>query len=571
MSIRKTYIIDVEGNAIEKMDALEKQAKKTAGSIEGANKKLEDTGTSAKKASAGLEDVSKNGGAIALLDSVTGGMATKMRDAFEATKLFNFSLKGMRTALISTGIGALVVAAGLLVAYWDDIVGFITGANKALENQQKLIENTQDLLDGDAKILDAQEKLLISQGKSIVEIRKERIKIAELQIQETKNQIANLKLQLDKEQSVGRELGLWESIWLGTKQALGIDTSHAVAARIAEQEAREIEIQSKIDDAESKAINLETFINGLKADPDGKGVTKPGEKKETEAEKTARIKKETLKKQNEKDADDALKAEDDRLKTLEDIKKEYAERERDQDAKTEIDRINLEEQRALEEIDRLKGTEEQKQAIRNYYRDERKVAQDEADTTAKEKQAEIDKDKIDSEQAAADAKVEIQNAALDVALQGIDVLKTLFEDNKAVMAALLIAENAAGIARIVINTAAANAKAVAAFPLTGGQPWVGINTISAGIGIAGSIAATAKGLSALGKGGDTGGGAKVPGGSGKPSYSIVGDVKATSGGQQATTNAVGDVNKEPIKAYVVSTEVTSQQAIDRQVENNSSI
>ena len=45
-----------------------------------------------EKTSKGLKDVGENGGAIAILDSLTGGLASRMRDAFEATKLFNISL-----------------------------------------------------------------------------------------------------------------------------------------------------------------------------------------------------------------------------------------------------------------------------------------------------------------------------------------------------------------------------------------------------------------------------------------------------------------------------------------------
>ena len=104
-----------------------------------------------KDASKGLKAVGENGGAIAVLDSLTGGLATKVRDTAEATKLFNFSLKGTRTALIATGIGAFVVALGLVIAYWDDIAEAISGANKQLQKQIddsiKLQESTKLLID----------------------------------------------------------------------------------------------------------------------------------------------------------------------------------------------------------------------------------------------------------------------------------------------------------------------------------------------------------------------------------------------------------------------------------------
>ena len=68
------------------------------------------------------------------------------------------------------------------------------------------------------------------------------------------------------------------------------------------------------------------------------------------------------------------------------------------------------------------------------------------------------------------------------------------------------------------------------------------------------------------------GGARGPGGGApaRPSFNIVGQ-----GGSSQIAGAIGqqtnDLQQEPIKAYVVSSEVTSQQALDRQVESNATI
>ena len=112
-------------------------------------KSIDKVGDEAVKTKTSIKDVGDNGGAIAVLDSLTGGLATKMRDVGEATKLFNFSLKGTRTALIATGIGAFVVALGLVVAYWEEIEELIIGANKELKKQLGLIDDVQDSLSDD--------------------------------------------------------------------------------------------------------------------------------------------------------------------------------------------------------------------------------------------------------------------------------------------------------------------------------------------------------------------------------------------------------------------------------------
>ena len=86
-----------------------------------------------------------------------------------------------------------------------------------------------------------------------------------------------------------------------------------------------------------------------------------------------------------------------------------------------------------------------------------------------------------------------------------------------------------------------------------------------GVGIAASVAATAKGLAALGKGGDTsGGGADAAGGGAEaPAFNLVegSESNAIQQSIQGQENAV--------KAYVVSGEVTTAQSADRNIVEGS--
>lgn len=129
MAIQKNIKINVDtGQAVKDVDKLDDSFKNLDNQTE--------------KTSSSLKDVGENGGAIAILDSLTGGLATRVRDAYEATKLFNFSLKGTSKALIATGVGAFVVALGVIVAYWDDITEAISGANKELVELNKTAYET---------------------------------------------------------------------------------------------------------------------------------------------------------------------------------------------------------------------------------------------------------------------------------------------------------------------------------------------------------------------------------------------------------------------------------------------
>lgn len=175
------------------------------------------------------------------------------------------------------------------------------------------------------------------------------------------------------------------------------------------------------------------------------------------------------------------------------------------------------------------------------------------------------KDKIlEEEKAIAQGKRDIQQATLDNISNGIGLAKELAGKNKILQKGLMIAESAAGIAKIVINTQAANAAATLKYALLpGGQALsaaeITANKIGAGIGIAANSFATSKALSALG-GGSAGGGSQGIGGSAPtpPQFNIVGQ----SGTNQLAQTIAGQQNK-PIEAFVVSSAVTTSQALDR--------
>jgi hypothetical protein len=204
------------------------------------------------------------------------------------------------------------------------------------------------------------------------------------------------------------------------------------------------------------------------------------------------------------------------------------------------------------------------------------IKKQETDNALVTNQSETNKRVIENDKAVAEAKKGIQEATFNNISSGIGLLKGLFEKNKGLQKALLIAESAAGIAKIIINTKAANAAAKLKYALLPGGIALAaaeatMNNVSAGIGIASTIAATAKGLSAMG-GGGSGGGTSVGGDGGgggapaAPSFNVVG---ASSTNQLAQT--IGSQQQQPIKAYVVANDVTTQQGLDRNIVQSASI
>ena len=177
------------------------------------------------------------------------------------------------------------------------------------------------------------------------------------------------------------------------------------------------------------------------------------------------------------------------------------------------------------------------------------------------------------------AQADIQLAQFDLLGQFGSFVSQIAGENKKLQIAGVVAEQAAAIGRILVNTGIANAKAVAASPLTFGQPWVTINTISGALGVASAVAAGVKAVKDINatEGPSVGGSAitsaprpKAPsvGGGG----TTVPEIPGTAGGSTEGNNQIAEAiagatqsrtDEKPLKAYVVSTEVSSQQALDR--------
>jgi hypothetical protein len=167
-------------------------------------------------------------------------------------------------------------------------------------------------------------------------------------------------------------------------------------------------------------------------------------------------------------------------------------------------------------------------------------------------------------------KAAIQQQGLDVALQGVQLIKDVFEKSKGVQKAAVIAESAIGIAKMIISNKLANAGALAtpqAIATSGAAaaPVIALNNISTGIGIAANIAATAKALKTLGGGSapnaPASGGGGGGGGAVAPNFNVIG----SSG-----VNQLAQIQQQPTRAYVVSGDVASGLSLERNRLQNAS-
>jgi myosin heavy subunit len=274
---------------------------------------------------------------------------------------------------------------------------------------------------------------------------------------------------------------------------------------------------------------------------------------------------------NKKYDDEELKKKEEAAKEKAEKDKEAADKEKEKvDKKREDDLLGVDTQLEFDAM-----TFDQRRALIN---EKEQILLSEKDLTENQKTA-IAKGAADQrkqiDMAELDAKAELQNAQLDLVGQFGSFLQQIAGKNKKLAIAGIVVEQAAAIGKIVANTAVANAKAAAAFPLTVGQPWVTINTISAALGIASTIAGAAKSIQQINSSDNatsaSSGGATLPPApnaptiAGTPSPTIGGTQAASPGAQIAGTLAA--TSGKPMKAYVVAGDVSSQQALDRRTSN----
>jgi hypothetical protein len=544
---------------------------------------------------------------VKLLDTVTGGYATKaiklyngFKEGAKGLKSFNIGLGGMKKALIATGIGALVVAVGTLIAYWDDITGAINGASseqtKLLDESKELVKSNQDILSA----TEASENTLRMQGKSEKEI-------LALKIKQTDEVIAATEIQLQQQKDLKKSQT--EAAERNQKIAAGIIAFLSLPVTILLGAVDALTSGLAKIGVLSEATNFtEKFAMGAASliGFDAKDVEKEGAEtvKETEKQLAAlKNKRDGFRLTQQSDAKkDAEKAADKRAKELEEefsqfqkisaIREQFRLKIEDLEDITDFDKRNRQYERDLLELETLGATEQQKLDLKKYYDllNQQQFIENEDYFEELEIQEEDERLKrlgdaaikeIAIAKTIAEAKEQIRDSEINNLSRGFQLLGQIAGKNKVLQAAALIGESAIGIAKIVINTQASNAAARLKYALIPGglalaAAEISSNKVGAAIGIAANIAATAKGLSSLKASVSvpSAGGNSLSGGAGgsnapvsqPPAFNVVG---ASNTNQLA--DAIGGQAQQPIKAFVVSNDVTSAQSMDRNIVSGASI
>jgi len=283
-------------------------------------------------------------------------------------------------------------------------------------------------------------------------------------------------------------------------------------------------------------------------------------------------------------------------KILEDFRK----KEQDRAAETEVQKIELEQQRALAELERLKATEEQKQKVKDYYEiDLTRARAEEASKKAAEKLA-LDKendllsfeeqrsilaqreallladktisvkDRTELEKTYSEKRKEIDKLEADSKKDQLERTENALNQLSDIAGESTVAGKGFAIASATLNTYRGVSDALAATTATPFE--TALKFVNAAAILTNGLRNVKKIASVKipkAKGGGGTGGASSPSGgaiSQPPAFNVVGQ-----GGTNQLAQAIGQQEQQPVQAYVVANDVTSAQSLQRNIQTEAGL
>lgn len=531
MAIEKVVNIRINDNSstsVKNVNALATSLNKVEGASSGVSTGMKESSLS----------ILENGGAMGLLNDATGGVAMTIKDAVESLNLFSKSSKiatfftGMyttvvgastgamkifRLALVGTGIGAIVVGLGLLIANFDKV-------KKAVFN---LIPGLADIADFFGGII---ENITDFVGAT----------------SEAERAMARLTEQADKSLAANKKFLQEEGDQVNKYTKAKIDAKNAYSEAIKEDGANQVKLAARLK-RELLAIDKQHEADLKKVRDDAKT------KADDEAKKNADKVKDDKKTANEAEIKAAEKAAE---KKIDGIKS---------DAQKAYD-VNEQAKQDMADVTAFRNTENEKREENDTRASANSYARMVAD--ADEKKA------FEDEQREYKKKVEQQlhDSLFSMADSTASLIENMEQLGMKKSKAATTLRKGMALAQIAIDTGKAISSAIPMAIDAGkgaasiGGPFAGVlGAIATASSYAGSLAmitsnvVRAKSLlsggGAGGSGGSAGGGAAP---SAPPQFNIVGQ---NSNNQLA--QSIGKSQNRPVEAFVVSGNMTTAQSLDR--------
>ncbi len=610
--IEKTVILNVDSKeAVKGVNDLEK-------SIDGVNKEI-------KQTSGNTSEMTSQ------LDKFSGGAVSGFKGVIGVLKGVTTGFKSMRVAIISTGIGALIIGITALTAAFKGseegqnkfnkilgVIGAVTGnlvdlladlgegLISAFENPKQAITDFANLIkDNIVTRFEGLMNLIPNLGRAVEQLFKGNFKEAGKIAADINGQIfLGIESITDTVKNATNAVKEFtaEQIREG-KAAAAVADMRAKADKIErdlivqrsklESEIAQLRLKSRQEEQfsaeerkqalldaqklEDTLLNKETEFLELRRDAQIQENTFSRSNKENltkEAEAIAAVNRQVaaranaarqvqrevntiskqIEAQNKADAAEEKaiqdkKIADEKLRTdaIEKIQEDFRQKQKDKDAETELEKINLEEERKLAELERLDASELQKQEVIDFYNGLR----------------------LDNEKAVADASVEITKAEADAKQKALNSYAGALSSISGVIGQETKAGKALAIASSLVNTYAAisgQLKAFSGVPVPGYAIAQAIATGVVGFANVQKIASVKIPKTSGGGGGvsgsaPSGGAAPAP-----PSFNVVGASETS-----VLADTVAEQTNEPVQAYVVSNDVTTAQSLENNIVEGATI
>jgi hypothetical protein len=540
------------------------------------------------------EDLVSNGGAMGILNELTGGLAQKFKDSYEAIALSSKGLSGFKKAMVATGIGALVVGIGALVANWDKVKDALSGATaeskaykeaqaeiiSAVSKVQAEITKMGDVIElakqgtiskeealqqynkalgesvGYAESLEQAESLLVKNAATVVEVT--RLK-AQSEVLYAKAAEARAKV-IAGDESLKPDW--WDTIKNATVSAFsGINGAAKFAT---EQGATTVKNgQDAIKTAEqleSSAADLQTKIAELQKNLE-KGSLSPQQREKRNTE---------IKALEDKAAAEAIQREKDKAAALESIRQALIDTE-DERRNEELRKIQANYDAQITLAEQYYGKESEtvlslRQAQKDAY-DAQQLEFYEKDAEAAIARAAED---LKLKQETAKAQKAIDDATLEAKIKTLDDTENALNQLSNIAGESTVAGKGFAIASATLNTYRGVSDALAATTVTPFE--TALKFINAAAILTNGLRNVKKIVSVKipnAKGGGGTGGASSPSGgaiSQPPAFNVVGQ-----GGTNQLAQVIGEQTQQPIQAYVVANDVTSAQSLQRNIQSEAGI
>ena len=531
-----------------------------------------------KESNEGIEEMSSG------LDTMSKGGITAMKGVFKSVKTAARGFKTLRGAIISTGIGALVVLVGSLIEYFSNFRAGIMLVDKAMAGLGAIIgqlgtavealinldfstfkDSIMGITDAVVEATNAVDNQYAAEDK-LYELR-----------QKTITQQAELEAEMKKQVKIVNDTTL-----AAEERLAAVEEVDRIQKEILANEMAEIALQKEILEAKLKVENNENTRRELVEEINT--LTADGIRKESELND---IKYDTEQKRREIQLGEEAKAQTARDKKKSDDEKDAADKEKKDAEKAAADKKAIDDKAAYELAKRellavdqaekdaleLQKNEEKYQALIDQailYGESTKELEDARDAQKKileENQAArieaarqkdlADEKKLAEDKAALDKAV--GDAKIGIALNSMELIKKIAGEDSKIGKAMAIGQ----------ATIAGIQSTIEAFKTASASPITALNPAYPFIqaGLAGAFAATQiASIVATPVGGAGGGG----GGGSTPSVPSLGASSsiAVSTGNDTGSQVADAINNKPARAYVVSGDVTTQQSLDRRIKTN---